>query len=453
MAGTSALYPTPDGDLMSSTTIDGIAGIGDTVGGDHARRPLKLDDPPTVTTLTELTGSHDADAVHARLREEWGDLAPVELEPGDRAWLVTEYRTIVAMAREQFPLTTATRGWSGHEGPARAMDPPLLRPLARVDRPTVEQAGGSLHDRLRTPLDEALGVIDDAEVARTTRARCEELIDGFAADGVADLVRDYVAPMPALTLGTILGFDAATAQQVFDAAARGAAERGAASTVHEVSFLLTGQATARRPDGGATPAGRLARHSAYESTAEAALGLLSLTGTAAVGLRSWLTQTLHRSLTDDRFARRLAGGRLGTDEALDEVLWTASPVTALAPRIAVEDFLHDGKLVRRGEAVLLAVGAVGSDPSIRGAGPWDGSGSSAHLAFGVGAHACPAPHLARLIVRTAAETLYRRLMPTLAARTEDLRWAPDLRFRLLEALPVVFRPEQTSPPGSGSFVP
>lgn len=433
---------------MSSTTIDGIAGTGDVVGGDSARRrPLKLDDPATVATITELTAAHDANAVHARLREEWGDVAPVEVEPGARAWLVTEYRTIVAMARDQFPLTETTGGWSGHESGAAAAGSPLLRPLAPAGRPMVEQAGGRVHQRLRTPLDEALGVIDDAEVARTTRARCDELIDGFGTDGVADLMRDYVTPLAPLTLGAVLGFDPPAAQQVFDAAARGPAERGAAATVQEVSFLLTAQAAARRPDGGPTAAGRLARHPAYESTAEAALGLLSLTATAALGLRAWLAQTLYLSLTDDRFARRLAGGRLGTDEALDEVLWTASPVTALAPRIAVEDFLLDDKLVQRGDALLLAVGAVGSDPSIRGAGPWDGSGSGAHLAFGVGVHACPAPHLARLIVRTAAETLHRRLIPALATHAEDLRWLPDLRFRLLEALPVVFRPELPSGPG------
>jgi cytochrome P450 len=215
--------------------------------------------------------------------------------------------------------------------------------------------------------------------------------------------------------------------------------------VHEVSFLLTGQ-VARRPAGEPTPAGRLARHAAYESTAEAALGILSLAATAALGLRAWLVQTLYLSLTDGQFARRLAGGRLGIDEALDEVLWTSSPVSSLAPRIAAEDFVLDGKLVQRGDAMLLAVGSVGSDPSIRGQGPWDGSGSSAHLAFGVGAHACPAPRLARLIVRTAAETLHHRLTPTLAAPANELRWAPDFRFRLLEALPVVFRPEQPSPP-------
>jgi cytochrome P450 len=433
--------------------IDGIAGTGDAVGGDSAGRPLKLDDPATVTSITELTASHDAGAVHARLREEWGDIAPVEMEPGARAWLASEYRTIVAMARGQLPLTATTGAWSGHERGRTAADSPLLRPLASSGRPTVEQADGAVHGRLRTPLDDALGVIDDAEVVRTTRARCEELVDGFAATGVADLVRDYVAPMPHLTLGAVLGFDAGTAQQVFEAAARSTAERNAASAVHEVSFLLTGQTAARRPDGAPTPAGRLARHAAYESTAEATLGILSLTATAALALRAWLAQTLYLSLTDDRFARRLAGGRLGTDEALDEVLWTASPVSALAPRIATEDFLLDGKLVQRGDAMLLAVGAVGSDPSIRGERPWDGSGGSAHLAFGVGAHACPAPHLARLIVRTAAETLHRRLTPALAVGTEELRWAPDFRFRLLEALPVTFRPEQQSPPGSESFVP
>jgi cytochrome P450 len=436
---------------MSSTTIDGIAGTddagtSDVVSGDPAHRPVKLDDPATVTTVTELTSSHDAGAVHARLREEWGDIAPVELEPGARAWLVTEYRTIVAMARDQFPLTTTTGTWSGHARESPSADPPLLRPLASGDRPTLEQADGSTHSRLRTPLDEVLGVIDDAEVARTTRARCEELIDGFAATGVADLVREYVAPLPPLTLGAVLGFDTGTAQQVFEAATRRAAERDAASAVHEVSFLLSGQTAARRPDGTPTPAGRLARHAAYESTAEAALGVLSLTATAALGLQAWLAQALYLSLTDERFARRLAGGRLGTDEALDEVLWTGSPVSALAPRIAVEDFLLDGKLVQRGDAMLLAVGAVGSDPSIRGEGPWDGSGNSAHLAFGVGAHACPAPHLARLIVRTAAETLHRHLTPVLAVGAEELRWVPDFRFRLLETLPVVFRPEQQPPP-------
>ncbi|GAA4693140.1 Cytochrome P450 [Promicromonospora umidemergens] len=439
---------------MSSTTIDGIAGTsdagtGDAASGDTAHRPLKLDDPATVPAVAGLIASHDAGAVHARLREEWGDIAPVELEPGARAWLVTEYRTIVAMARDQFPLTTTTGAWNGHEREAPSAHSPLLRPLAPTGRPTVEQTDGSTHGRLRTPLDEVLGVVDDAEVATTTRERCEELIDRFAATGVADLVREYVAPMPHLALGTLLGFDAGTAQQVFEAAARGAAERDAASAVHEVSFLLSGQTTARRPDGTPTPAGRLARHASYESTAEAALGLLSLTATATLGLQAWLAQTLYLSLTDERFARRLAGGRLGTDEALDEVLWTASPVSTLAPRIAAEDFLLDGKLVQRGDAMLLAVGAVGSDPSIRGDDPWDGSGSRAHLTFGVGTHACPAPHLARLIVRTAAETLHRRLTPTLALPADELRWVPDFRFRLLETLPVVFRPEQHSPP----FVP
>jgi cytochrome P450 len=121
-------------------------------------------------------------------------------------------------------------------------------------------------------------------------------------------------------------------------------------------------------------------------------------------------------------------------------------VSVLAPRIAVEDFLLGDKLVQRGDAVLLAVGALGSDPSMRSEGSGDGSGSRAHLTFGVGAHVCPAPDLARLIVRTAAETLHHRISPTLALRTDELRWVPDCRFRLLEALPVVFRPDQPNPP-------
>ncbi|MBO0610791.1 cytochrome P450 [Myceligenerans salitolerans] len=429
--------------MTSSITTDGIAGTGGDVGGPSGR-PVKLDDPTTVTIIPELTVAYDATAVHTRLRERWGDMAPVELRPGARAWLVTGYRTIVAMARGQFPLTTATGAWSGHQREVSSADAPVLRPLAPADRPTVEHVDGKEHGRLRTPLDEVLGVIDDAEIARTARARCEELIDGFAGTGVADLVREYVTPMPYLTLGTFLGFDAAAAQRVFDVASLQAGGQGSAADVHEVSFLLTGQTAARRPDGEPTPAGRLAQHPSYENTGEAALGLLSLTAIAARGLQSWLAQTLYLALTDSRFAGRLAGGQLGIDEALDEVLWAAAPVTTLPPRIAVEDFLVGDKLVQAGDAILLAVGALGSDPSIRGEGSWDGSGSRAHLTFGIGAHACPAPHLARLIVRTAAETLLHRLAPELALRADELRWAPDFRFRLLEQLPVVFRPEQQS---------
>ncbi|MBL0888584.1 hypothetical protein [Myceligenerans indicum] len=430
--------------MNSSTLTDGVAGTGGAVGDGSSGRPLKLDDPPTVPTVGELTAAHDVSAVHARLREEWGEMAPVEIEPGFRAWLVTGYRTIVAMARGQLPLTAATGTWSGHGRELPTTDSPLLRPLAAAERPVVERVDGSTHDRLRAPLDEVLGVVDEGEAARTTRARCEELIDGFAGTGVADLMREYIAPMPQLTLGTFLGFDAGTARQVFEAAVGSTTGGNAAAAMHQVSFVLNGPA-ARRPDGEPTPAGLLARHPSYESTAEVALGLLSLADIASRGVQAWLAQTLYLSLTDDRFAQRLAGGRLGIDEALDEVLWAASPVSALAPRVAMEDFLHENRLVQEGDALLLAVGAVGSDPTIRGEGAWDGSGSRSHLTFGVGAHACPAPHLARLIVRTAAETLHHRLAPKLALRTDELRWVPDLQFRLLETLPVVFNPEQAAP--------
>jgi cytochrome P450 len=437
--------------MMTNSTATGeitsgeITSTADAVGGGPSPRPLRLDDPATVPTVTELTTAPDVGVVHARVREEWGEVAPVELEPGARAWLVTGYRTMVAMARGQFPLTTATSTWNGHERGAWSADSPLLRPLAPADRPTAEQADGSVHDRLRTPLDEMLGAVDETEVTSATRARCEELIDGFAATGKADLVREYVARIPHLTFGAVLGFDPGTARRLFETAASRPAGRGGAAAVHEVSFLLSGQAAARRPDGAPTPAGRLARHAAYESTAEVAVGLLSLTATAAVGLRAWLGQTLYLSLADDQFASRLARGRLGTDEALDEVLWTAPPASALAPRIAAEDFLLGDKLVQRGDAMLLAVGALGSDPDLRVEGARGESGSRAHLTFGAGAHACPAPDLARLIVRTAAETLHHRLTPRLTLRPDELRWAPDFRFRLLEALPVVFAPERSTP--------
>lgn len=387
----------------------------------HGTVPVRLHGPAEVPDITRVTAAHEVDALHARIREEWGDLAPVEVGPGDRAWLVTGYQAIVAIARAQVPVTPAPGGW-----------------------PTVENAAGTEHQRLRAPLDEVLGSVDEAEVTRVARAACDALIDQFAETGVADLVRDYVTPLPRLTVGAFLGFDDETARQVFDAAARATSEAGSAAVVQELSFLLSAQAPGLRAGDRPSPAGRLSQHPAYGSTAEAASGLLSIVTGAEVALRAWLGRTLHLALTDEPFRQRLAGGRLGTDEALDEVLWTASPVRTLSARVAAKDFLLGDRYVESGDTLLLAVGAGNADPSVRGERPWDGSGSRAYLTFGVGAHACPAAHLARSVVRAAAETVLHRLAPVLAVPADEIRWAPDPRHHLPEALPVVFRPAQES---------
>ncbi|MFI2489851.1 hypothetical protein ACH47X_23265 [Promicromonospora kroppenstedtii] len=405
---------------------------------------MRLFDPVDVPPLADVLAARDIDAAWSQLRQDWGEAAPVGLGSGTRAWLVSGYQTLATLARGSGMVTTDTGVWNGEpSGPLPASFRPSFEHGATR---RVETASGPVHARLRGPVDEVLEAVDAAEVGRITRDVCQEVVDQLVAGDGADLIRDYVVPVSHLAFGAVLGLDPRTGRQVFEIAEDLAAGRGDSAIVDELSFLLGGQVMGRDASGGLTPIGLLAQHSGYAGTAEAVTGMLSLVTSASLGVQAWLGQALLLALSDEGFLRRLAGGRLGTDEALDEVLWNASPVTVLVPRFAVKEghLFGDDAYVERGDAVLLAVGAAASDPRIRG-DAWDGLGNRAHLAWGAGAHRCPAPRQARLIVRTAVETLLRQLEPALATHAEEIRWVPDLRFRRPAALPVTFRATSPSP--------
>jgi cytochrome P450 len=405
---------------------------------------MRLFDPVDVPLLADVLGARDIDATWSVLRQEWGEAAPIGMGPNARAWLVSGYQTLATLARGSGMVTTDTSAWNGE--PSGPLPAPWRSSFEAGTSRRVETASGPGHARLRGPLDEVLEAVDAAEVGRITRDVCQEVADRLSPGDSADLMRDYVVPVAHLAFSAVLGLDPRTGRQVFEIADDLAAGRGDSAIVDELSFLLGGQVMGRDASGGLTPIGLLAQHSGYEGTAEAVTGMLSLVTSASLGVQAWLGQALLLALSDEGFLRRLAGGRLGTDEALDEVLWNASPVTVLVPRFAVKEghLFGDDAYVERGDGLLLAVGAAASDPRIRG-DAWDGLGNRAHLAWGAGAHRCPAPRQARLIVRTAVETLLRQVEPALSTRTEEVRWVPDLRFRRPVSLPVTFRATGPAP--------
>ncbi|MEV0891671.1 hypothetical protein [Promicromonospora sp. NPDC050262] len=416
------------------------------------RSPMRLHDPVDVPLLADVLSARDPVAVWSWLRQQWGAVAPVGLGSGARAWLVTSYPAIAALARDSSMVTAETTAWNRGSGGL----PAYLRPAFQAGEwQKVETSTGTEHARLRAPLDDVLAAIDAAEIGRVVRRVCEEIVaqlmDLARSDpgGEIDLMHEYVEPVARLGFGTLLGVDPVTGRQLFELAGDTAASSDPGSPggpggtrlddagLGELSFLIGGQAM-RDAGGGMTPAGLLAGHRDYRGTREAVLGTLSLVSGASAGLQAWLGQALLRALTDQAFARRLAGGRLGTDDALEAVLWDASPVSVLAPRFALKDghLLGEATWIERGDAFLLAVGAAACDPHVRGTGAWDGLGNRAHLAWGAGSHRCPAPGQARLIVRTAVETLLRHVEPALSIDAHQITWALDLRFRRPATLPV-----------------
>jgi cytochrome P450 len=154
---------------------------------------------------------------------------------------------------------------------------------------------------------------------------------------------------------------------------------------------------------------------------------------------SWIAQALRLMLTDPRFAGRLRGGRLGVDDALDEVLWRDPPMANMPARFALRDTELAGQPIQRGDALILGLAAANSDPRVHTGNAWDELGNRSHLAWSTGPHACPAHLPARIIARAAVETALTRLPDIrLSVPDSDVGLIPSPWTRCPASLPVTF---------------
>jgi cytochrome P450 len=127
--------------------------------------------------------------------------------------------------------------------------------------------------------------------------------------------------------------------------------------------------------------------------------------------------------------------------AVEELLRYRTPFMLTTMRWAREDIELGGRLIRRGDAVLVSPasanrdGEVFAEPDTLNIARRDNS----HLAFGKGIHYCLGAPLARLEGEIAISTLLRRL-PNLRLQydPETLDWRPGWLVQGLHHLPIVF---------------
>jgi cytochrome P450 len=161
---------------------------------------------------------------------------------------------------------------------------------------------------------------------------------------------------------------------------------------------------------------------------------------------TWIAQTLRLMLADARFAGRLRGGRLGLDDALDEVLWRDPPMSNMPARYALVDCELAGQPIQRGDALILGMAAANADPRVHTDDPWLEIGNRSHLAWSAGPHACPAQRAGRMITRIAVDTALHRLHDvTLAIPADEVMLLPSPWTRCPASLPVRFTPPGPPP--------
>lgn len=245
-----------------------------------------------------------------------------------------------------------------------------------------------------------------------------ELIEKFSDRGRCDLVSEYATPLLARSLGLFLKFPLedierieAWANAVF--ANRAKDPEGAKRGQRELADYIRAQMAERREN----PRDDLFSHLATLEVNGQPLSEAELVGYGRIILlagREAVIDAIGNSLwylAQNPAARaRLVCEPGLMNDAVEEFLRYLSPIQLLG-RVATRDVELHGQTIHKGESVAMMYGSANRDPR---AFPDAGEclldrKPNAHLAFGVGPHACIGSSLARLDMRVAIREFLGRI--------------------------------------------
>jgi pimeloyl-[acyl-carrier protein] synthase len=357
-------------------------------------------------------------------------------------WLVTGYAEAMAILRDpRF----------GHPDYRATLAAAPATPLERLRGAVILAMNPPEHTRVRRAVVDPLGLAAMERLRPRIQARVDRLLDRVESAGRMNVIDDLAYPLSMGTIAEVLGVPEEDGQRLQGpvqtvaslfldfAPSPAAVERGqvAAAWLHEYfGRLLVERRRAPRPDLLTTlvQAERQGQLHAEEAVATSMLMLLAgYETTVAVignGMLALLRhgEQLRRLREDDELIR----------SAVEECIRYDSPIQSFG-RIALEDVELGDKRIRRGQQVYVVIGAANRDPA-RFADPdrLDVSRpDNRHLGFGVGIHACPGQHMARIEAQVAIGTLARRF-----GRMELLT-PPPVRLRAVHrrsllTLPIAF---------------
>lgn len=380
----------------------------------------------------------DPHAAYRRMRADHGPLAPVEVAPGVAATLVIGYREALQIFADPAHFPTDPRAWQSGLGAGCPV------PAALSWRPDALRTDGEEHARYRQAIADALAGIDlhalHAAVERTAVAQ----LNDFCADGSAELLGRFAVPVTVTTLEQVLGLGPAAGERAFAAvlALREADGDEAAAGAHRMLVAAMDEVVAaKRGAPGQDVATRLLRHPAELTDTEAAHQLALLYATGAAATWNLIANTVLLMATDERFRDGLLGGAIPIRDVIDEVQFTDPPLANSCPSYPRRPQMVGTTWLAAHQPVLISLAACNNDPAAVNA---DRRGNRSHLAWGAGAHACPAQPVATVIVQEALDQLLDALPELrLAVESEELRWLPSPFHRAPASLPVRFPP---SPP-------
>ncbi|MBB6080963.1 cytochrome P450 [Streptomyces paradoxus] len=376
-----------------------------------------------------------------RLREH-GPVVRVHLDGDVPAYLVTGYTEVNQVLKDGLRFTRDLGQWS--ITPAELPPGWPLRPHT-VRRQNMLHAVGEEHVRLRAAFRHSLGKIGRGHLSVIVRTAADQLIDAFVDDGHTDLVSRYALPLPVAALGRMFGFppeEATRFQRLIPALLGGGEDALDANT--ELTEIIATHVSRRHAD---------PREDVTTGLVEAGLSAdeieqtLWLSINASVGATTaWTANTLLLLARLEETRGDLRGWLRDIPGVMAEVLWDHAPVQQPIGRIATADVvLNDtSTLIPRGSLVVPSLAGANLDPSfdeMRKASAYEDNAS--HVAFGNGAHECPAPDEARVIVQGGVERLWTRLPDIyLTQPAQAVEWGDSILTRMPKHLSASWDPAQ-----------
>jgi cytochrome P450 family 142 subfamily A polypeptide 1 len=367
------------------------------------------------------------------------DEAPVYWDTVNQIWVISRYRDVLSIERD------ATRYSS-----------------ARGSRPLIEMSASMINrdDPRHQQQRKLLSGRFSPRAVRRHEARVRDIVAGLIAAAMAtdqaEVVRDIAAPLPAMVIAELLGFDRAQWPKCMEWSERTMSAAGfrdddprqpagSPAAITEFATAFYQLIEARRED----PRDDLVSAWVHGTIGGEALdipeiiqeGLLLLDGGAET-TRSVIGQTVWNLA---RFPGQreilLADPAVIGATAVEEFIRYATPILNMRRTVTDDHQLH-GQQLRAGDHVLLMYGAANRDDrEFAGPDRFDVTRRhNHHVAFGFGTHFCLGANLARLELRVLFEELLRVAPGFRLAPGREPGFAPGYFTRTLRELWVEFSP-------------
>jgi len=280
------------------------------------------------------------------------------------------------------------------------------------------------HERLRMR-EETLEALSPALLNswrdRLTR-EAQALAAGLSLESPVDLIACYARPLCLFCASIVTGIDMNEARRLQEQAKHVAA---AAADPYDPVLRASGKSASASLEPCFHAGPETLRDSGFVALSQTMIGILG---------NAWFALLQHPSEW-----RRLHRQPALTEQAVEELLRYAGLVRVVF-RLATEDVSIDGRLIRKGERVVLRIVAANRDPerfpdanrldiARRGAG---------HLTLGAGPHSCVGASLIRMSVVAVTQPLVERFATARLCEVPAwhggpvYRWASVLNVRLTQ---------------------